>query len=79
MSAVDRIAAVMMGGADPCEGSLSDAEAILAALPGLLREDSDDGADLRARLGLDIGPPPPEPVECCASGRCEVCSPGYRW
>jgi hypothetical protein len=23
--------------------------------------------------------PSPEPVECCASGRCEVCSPGYVW
>lgn len=22
---------------------------------------------------------PPEPVECCASGRCEVCSPGFDW
>ena len=21
----------------------------------------------------------PEPVECCASGRCEVCTPGYDW
>ena len=20
-----------------------------------------------------------EPVECCRSGRCEVCAPGYRW
>ena len=20
-----------------------------------------------------------EPVECCRSGRCEVCYPGYRW
>jgi hypothetical protein len=20
-----------------------------------------------------------EPVECCASGRCEVCSPGFDW
>jgi site-specific DNA-methyltransferase (adenine-specific) len=24
-------------------------------------------------------PPPPEAVECCASGRCEVCSPGFVW
>lgn len=23
--------------------------------------------------------PPPEPVECCASGRCEVCTPGFVW
>ena len=23
--------------------------------------------------------PPPEDAECCASGRCEVCSPGYVW
>lgn len=31
--------------------------------------------DLRAALtGM-----PPEPVECCASGRCEVCSPGFDW
>lgn len=22
---------------------------------------------------------PPEPVECCASGRCEVCTPGFEW
>lgn len=22
---------------------------------------------------------PPEDVECCASGRCEVCSPGFLW
>jgi hypothetical protein len=21
----------------------------------------------------------PEHVECCASGRCEVCTPGYVW
>lgn len=20
-----------------------------------------------------------EPVECCRSGRCEVCDPSYRW
>lgn len=20
-----------------------------------------------------------EPVECCASGCCEVCAPGYEW
>jgi len=20
-----------------------------------------------------------EPVECCASGRCEVCTPGFVW
>ena len=26
-----------------------------------------------------LAPPPPELVECCASGRCEVCSPGYQW
>ena len=28
-------------------------------------------------------PPPESPFgddfECCASGRCEVCSPGYKW
>lgn len=35
-------------------------------------------ADLRAALAAPIGPPP-EPVECCASGRCEVCSPGFDW
>jgi len=23
--------------------------------------------------------PPLEDAECCASGRCEVCSPGYVW
>ena len=23
--------------------------------------------------------PPPGDFECCASGRCEVCSPGYVW
>ena len=22
---------------------------------------------------------PPDPIECCASGRCEVCSPGFDW
>jgi hypothetical protein len=26
-----------------------------------------------------VYPWPPEPVECCASGRCEVCTPGYVW
>ena len=23
--------------------------------------------------------PPPGDFECCASGRCEVCSPGFVW
>lgn len=22
---------------------------------------------------------PPQPNECCASGRCEVCTPGFVW
>lgn len=24
-------------------------------------------------------PPPPGDFECCASGRCEVCAPGFTW
>ncbi len=38
---------------------------------------SADGSvdDLRAALTGT----PPEPAECCASGRCEVCSPGFDW
>lgn len=35
-----------------------------------------DLAALRDRATVRM---PPEAVECCASGRCEVCSPGYVW
>lgn len=31
------------------------------------------------RLVMQTPPPPEEPVECCGSGRCEVCTPGYEW
>jgi len=34
----------------------------------------------RRREGMPpLDPPPPGDFECCASGRCEVCSPGYIW
>lgn len=36
------------------------------------------GAALTA-LAKQRPAPPPSEVECCASGRCEVCSPIHRW
>lgn len=39
--------------------------------------------DLRAALMMPdasaFHTAPPPPTECCASGRCEVCSPGFDW
>lgn len=37
-------------------------------------DDAAELAELRAAANAA-----PEPVECCAPGRCEVCSPGFRW
>lgn len=52
-AAVERLARIVMGGGDPCEGSIEDATNILDALPDLLREDSEAGEALRERLGLE--------------------------
>jgi len=40
--------------------------------------DPEFGFDKTAALS-DPGQSSPEDAECCASGRCEVCSPGYVW
>ncbi len=50
--AVEVLGRIIMGGGEPCEGSVDDAEKILDALPDLLRADTPAGDDLRMRLGL---------------------------
>lgn len=43
---------------------------------------SSSGGSHRARSTQAEQPPPPPDAgqaECCASGRCEVCTPGYNW
>lgn len=51
-AAVEALARIIMGAGTPCEGSISDAESILDALPALLRADGPAGDALRARLGF---------------------------
>ena len=51
---------------DPPDGT-SDPRDLLALLDAL------DIAEQGRQVGCSL------PVECCASGRCEVCTPGFKW
>jgi hypothetical protein len=59
---------------DPYRVALDIADDLEAAVYWDPATDSPSIDDLRAALTGQ-----PATVECCASGRCEVCSPGFDW
>lgn len=65
---------------DPYRVALDIADDLEAAVYLELNSEAPSIDDLRAAL-MSPSPKPffPDPVECCASGRCEVCSPGFDW
>jgi hypothetical protein len=54
-----------------CSGGIMPGE------PGYVKELDDNLPHATARFTPPS--PPPGDFECCASGRCEVCTPGYVW